>query len=70
MIWIDASGSSNISRFGYDAGRRLLRVDFLNGTTYDYFDVPEYVFDGMKRATSRGGYLAQQVKGRFRYARA
>ena len=70
MDWIDTPASSNIARFAYDDGSRVLKVEFMNGSVYDYFDVPDQVFNGMKSASSVGQYLAQQVKGTFRYARA
>ena len=70
MDWIDTPDSSNITRFGYDADSRVLKVEFKNGGTYDYFDVPENVIDGMRNAPSKGQFLAQQIKGTYRYARA
>ncbi|EGQ60659.1 hypothetical protein GGI1_01808 [Acidithiobacillus sp. GGI-221] len=70
MDWIDTPESSNIARFAYDKQNQVLRVEFKNGGQYDYFDVPENVFEGMRNAPSRGQYLAQQVKGIYRYARA
>ncbi|MEW5787291.1 MAG: KTSC domain-containing protein [Pseudomonadota bacterium] len=69
MDWINTPESSNISRFAYDEQSHILKVEFNNGSIYDYFDVPEHVFDGMKSAQSKGQYLAHQVKGRYRYAR-
>ena len=48
----------------------ILTVEFQNGGHYDYFDVPERIYDGMKVALSKGQYLAQNIKGRYRYARA
>ena len=70
MEWIPTPQSSNVAGFGYDDERRVLKVEFKNGSVYDYFDVPDQVFNGMKSASSVGQYLAQQVKGTFRYARA
>ena len=70
MEWIPTPQSSNIVRYGYDEASRVLKVEFKNGSFYDYFDVPDQVFNGMKSASSVGQYLAQQVKGTFRYARA
>lgn len=69
MEWIDGQ-SSNIARFAYDEGREVLIVEFNNGATYEYFDVTESVFENMKTASSRGSFLAQEIKGRYRYARA
>ena len=70
MDWINTPESSNISRFAYDDASRVLKVEFTNGSVYDYFDVPGHVFNGMRNASSKGQYLAQQIKGNYRYARA
>jgi len=70
MDWIESPESSNIARFAYDEGSCVLKVEFKNGGIYDYFDVPQHVFEGMRNAPSKGQYLAQQIKGAYRYARA
>jgi hypothetical protein len=69
MEWVATPESSNLSRFGYDAPSQILQVEFKNGGLYNYFDVPQHVFDAMKQAPSKGQYLAHQIKGNFRYAR-
>ena len=69
MDWITTPESSNISRFRYVQQTMVLTIEFKNGGRYDYYDVSERVFDGMKTAPSKGQYLAQNIKGRFRYAR-
>ena len=48
----------------------MLIVEFKNGGQYEYFDVPEAVYEGMVRSPSKGQYHAQQIKGVYRYARA
>ena len=70
MDWIDTPESSNISRFAYSLESLVLTVEFKNGGTYNYFDVPEIIFEQMKSASSKGQFLAQQIKGGYRYARA
>ena len=70
MNWIDTPESSNIARFAYDEPSHILKIEFKNGGLYDYFDVPQPVFEGMQHASSKGQFLAQQIKGSFRYARA
>lgn len=69
MDWNNAN-SSNIERFKYDSKSCILTVEFKNGGTYNYFDLPESVFTAMCAAPSKGQYLAQHIKGKFRYARA
>ncbi|WP_332777924.1 KTSC domain-containing protein [Polaromonas sp.] len=70
MDWINTPESSSIARFAFDDASRVLKVEFKNGNVYDYFDIPDHVFDGMRAAPSKGQYLAQYVKGNYRYARA
>jgi len=70
MDWIETPDSSNIARFGYDEGASVLSVEFKKGGVYNYFDVPQALFEEMRNATSKGQFLAQMIKGSFRYARA
>lgn len=70
MEWIETPESSNLVRFGHDENESVLWVEFKNGGLYRYFDVPLAVFERMRAAASKGQFLAQQVKGVYRYARA
>ncbi len=70
MSWIETPESTNIARFDYDTDSSVLIVEFLRGGTYNYYDVPEVVFEQMKSAPSKGKFLAQSIKGVYRYARA
>jgi KTSC domain len=68
--WIDTSESSTITRIGYDSDTQTMTVEFKKSATYNYFDVPPHVFAAIRNAPSKGQYLAQQIKGTYRYARA
>jgi hypothetical protein len=70
MEWIETPESSNIIRFGYEVQSMIMSVEFKNGGTYNYFDIPEVIFEQMRNAPSKGQFLAQQIKGVYRYARA
>jgi KTSC domain len=59
--------SENIASIGYENG--TLEVEFTSGRVYQYFDVPEHVFEELMRADSHGRFFNQQVRGQFRYAR-
>jgi hypothetical protein len=61
--------SSNIESVGYDEDSETLEVEFKNGTLYQYFDVPQGAFNGLVNAESVGGYLAENIKGVYRYSR-
>jgi hypothetical protein len=68
--WIDTPESSTIVRIGYDEEAQTMTVEFKSSGTYTYFDVPGQLFEGIRHAPSKGQFLAQQVKGSYRYARA
>lgn len=65
----DAVQSSNIASIGYDENSATLEIEFLNGGVYQYFDVPKNIYDAMMSASSHGQYLAQSIKGRFRFSK-
>ena len=67
--WIETPESSNIARYTYDGAAQVLTVEFRNGGSYNYYDVPQVVFDQMRTAPSKGGFHARYVKGAYRYAR-
>ena len=54
--------SSNIASIGYDAEQMILEVEFNYGSIYQYFDVPESVYEGLMAADSHGKYLDAYVK--------
>ena len=61
--------SSNVESVGYDDGSSTLQVAFKKGGMYQYFDVPKGVFEALRDASSVGGYLASNIKGRYRYSK-
>ena len=67
--WVSTPQSSNVSGFSYEESNQVLTVEFNSGSRYDYYDVPQHVFDGMNSADSKGKYLNAEIKGHYRYAR-
>lgn len=61
--------SSNIETVGYDSDSSTLEVEFKNGAIYQYFDVPQHIYEALRDASSVGAYLASQIKGSFRFSR-
>lgn len=57
--------SSAIEAVGYDPARRLMRITFAQGNTYDFCGVPQRVFDEFLRAASMGGYYNDHIKDRY-----
>ena len=58
MIPVD---SRNISAVGYDSESATLKIQFNNGRAYEYYNVPEYEFDNLMSAGSKGQYANQHI---------
>jgi len=60
--------SSTIRSIAYDQQTMTLEVAFVNERVYQYFDVPEHVFQGFLVAPSAGAYLNANIRNIYRYA--
>lgn len=56
--------SSVIGAVGYS---RVLEIRFASGRVYQYYNVPEDVYQGMLDAESKGRYFNAHVRGKFDY---
>jgi len=65
----DAVSSQNVASVGYDQQTQTLEVEFHNGSVYQYFDVPQHVYQQLVGGVSVGKYLNEEIKGNYRYAR-
>ncbi len=61
--------SSNISSIGYDAGTDTLEVEFLSGAIYQYYNVPQNIYDQLTQAGSKGRFLNTYIKNAYPYSR-
>lgn len=61
--------STVIASMSYHRESSVLRIRFVSGMIYDYKNVPEKVFKLMKAASSRGSFLNQHIKGKYRFER-
>lgn len=59
--------SSNIRSIGYDPQSTVLEVEFTSGDVYQYFNVPEYLFQQFLRTASHGQFLNEQIRYNYRY---
>jgi len=57
--------SSSVSRVGYDSETFELEVEFRNGRSYRYQQVPVAVYRLLLQAPSIGEFVNRQVKPRF-----
>lgn len=61
--------SATVAKIGYDSSSSTLEVEFHNGGIYQYFDVPEHLWEAFKVAESQGKFLSQNIKGQYRYSK-
>ncbi len=74
--------STAIYTFSYDRKRLLLRITFWKkrmskgvikyigaGAMYWYYKVPEDVFDGFQRASSKGRFFYYMIRGNYKFTR-
>lgn len=65
-----AVSSSNLASVGYDVTSCILEIEFNNGSTYQYFDVPSHEHEGLMNADSHGKYFDAYIKkGGYRFAK-
>jgi lysyl-tRNA synthetase class 2 len=61
------SASSLIKKYDYDPARKLLQIEFKNGSVYNYQDVPADIAQGLEQETSQGQYFNEHIRGKFAY---
>jgi hypothetical protein len=59
--------SSVIRRYEYSDKERTLRVIFVSGAVYDYFDVPPQVADAFAAVRSKGEFFGKVIRPHFRF---
>ncbi|CTP93187.1 KTSC domain-containing protein [Xanthomonas graminis] len=57
--------SSAISAIGYDPASMRMKIQFVQGHTYDFCRVPAHVFQGFLNAGSKGGYYNDHIRDRY-----
>lgn len=63
MIAVD---SSNVAAIGYDPENAVLRIQFKPANLYEYYDVPQFEYDGLMGAESKGQYGHQNIYKKYR----
>jgi hypothetical protein len=61
--------SSNLKTVGYDKESMILEIEFLNGSVYEYYEVPGSEYTALMGASSHGSYFSRNIKNRYRYRR-
>lgn len=61
--------SSNVVSIGYDPSTLTLEVEFKGNSVYQYFDVPEIVYQELMRASSIGQFMHANIRNNYRYVK-
>ena len=61
--------SSTIVDIGYDASLMTLELGFKQGVVYNYFDIPDAVYQELMRADSKGTFFHANIKNNYRYTK-
>ncbi|MDD4687709.1 MAG: KTSC domain-containing protein [Candidatus Cloacimonetes bacterium] len=58
--------SSCIRSIGYDAMKSILEIEFVSGSVYRYFGVPQKIHHELIDASSHGTYFNAEIKDVYR----
>ena len=57
--------STMANAVGYDSQQKVLQVEFVNGTTYQYSDVEPELWESLQEAPSTGKFYNAAIKGHY-----
>ena len=61
--------SSNLRAVGYDSHSQTLEVEFISGSVYQYYGVPEQIHVEIMQASSKGKFFNYYIKNMYPYSR-
>ncbi|GAA1576277.1 hypothetical protein GCM10009789_32120 [Kribbella sancticallisti] len=60
--------SASVRSVGYDVASGTLEVEYVSGSVYQYYEVPQPTFAGLMAASSIGNYVNTNIKPYFDFA--
>jgi hypothetical protein len=64
-----AVDSSSIASIGYSPESETLEIEFKNQTIYEYYNVPQVIYDQFMEASSQGVYFSANIRNVFANSR-
>ena len=58
--------SSNLRAVGYGSKTGILTIEFNNGGLYEYYDVPQNIYDGLMSDSSKGSFFHRFIRDSYR----
>lgn len=57
--------SSNLVSVGYEAGSETLKVEFKRQSVYQYYNVPQMLYEQLLQAPSIGKFFIANIRDQF-----
>jgi hypothetical protein len=61
--------SSVVASYHYNNQSETLTIKYVSGLVYDYLNVPQAEYTAMKAAFSKGTFLNESIKGKYRFVK-
>jgi hypothetical protein len=61
--------STSLASVGYDPESEKLEIEFRNQTIYEYYNVPQVIYDQLMAASSHGAYFSANIRNVFANSR-
>jgi len=61
--------SSHIASIGYSSQEQTLEVEFNDGAVYQYFGVPDVIYEEFLHASSHGRFFHNFIRDAYPYSR-
>ncbi len=59
--------SSDLHSVGYDEDTQTLEIEFNSGGIYEYYNVPQNIYEGLINAPSYGKFFHRYIKGNYNF---
>ena len=61
--------STVIAEIKYDLDKQILQIRFVSGLVYNYLEVPEEIFEGLKYSRSKGIFFNRYIKDQYEFVK-
>ncbi|MHC2390878.1 hypothetical protein ACVMFA_009479 [Bradyrhizobium liaoningense] len=61
----ESVSSTNLASVGYNPTSETLEVEFKNGLVYEYYNVPQFLYDQLMQAPSVGSFFNAEIRNSF-----
>jgi len=65
----EAVSSSNLVSVGYNPDSETLEVEFKNSGIYEYYNVPQFMYDRLMQAGSIGTFFNTDIKTSYAFSK-